>query len=124
MRRAAVALLLLLLLVPGVAWAQSLTDISINANSTGDNTIIAAVANRNIHVYRMILVVDAATVLTFKDGAGTSLTGPISMSANGAIVLDYDQGPIAWFATSTGNAFIISQSGTAQMSGKASYVLR
>lgn len=125
MRRATVALFLwLILLVPGVAAAQNLTDIIVNTSSTGDNTLVAAVPSRTIQVYRMMIVVSAATVLTFKDGAGTNLTGPMTMTAGGSVVLDYDQGPLAWFATSAGNAFIVNQTGTAQISGRVGYVLR
>lgn len=125
MRRATVALLLLaLVLAPTTGWAQALTDIIVNTNSTGDNTLVAAVPSRSIHIYRMMIVVSAATVLTFKDGAGTNLTGPMTMTAGGSVVLDYDQGPLAWFATSSGNAFVVNQTGTAQISGRVGYVLR
>ena len=125
MHRVGAALLLtLLLLFPVLAGAQALTDVAISSNSTGDITVVAAVAGKEIHVYRLVLVVDADTVLTFKDGASTNLTGAMSMLGEGSIVLDYDGAPKAWFATSSGNAFVINQTWTAQVSGKVSYVLR
>ena len=116
--------LVLLVLFPSLTWAQALTDAVVSSNSTGNITVVAAVAGKEIHVYRLLIVVDAATVLTFRDGASTNLTGAISMLANGSITLDYDGGSKAWFSTTTGNAFVINQTGTAQVSGKASYVLR
>ena len=122
--RRVLTLALLLILLPTLAWAQALTDAVINSTSTGDITIVAASAGKEIHVYRLVLVVGAATNLTFKDGASTNLTGAMNMLANGSITLDYDGGSKAWFTTTSGNAFVINQSGTAQVSGKVSYVLR
>ena len=124
MRKGWALALVLLLLLPALAWGQSLTDAVVNSNATGDITIVAAVTGQQIHVYRLVIVVGAATNLTFKDGASTNLTGAMNMLANGSITLDYDGGSKAWFTTTAGNAFVINQSGTAQISGKVSYVLR
>ena len=102
-----------------VSTSYTLTPLAISFNSTGDNVIVAAVAGKTVRVFRIFFVTSAATNITIKDGAGTSLTGAMSMGANGGFTLDL-QGE-AWFFTSVGNAFIINQSGTAQVSGAVYY---
>jgi len=101
---------------------NDLTGAVIDASSTGNNTIVAAASGKNVLVYKIFFVVSAATTVTFKDGASTNLTGAITMTAGGAFVLDIDSEP--WFTTTGGNAFVISQSGTAQISGRAYYIRR
>ena len=91
----------------------------INFSSTGDNTVISAIASTRILVDRVWLVASTATNLTFKDGASNSLSGPVPMSANGG--LTFDISGEAWFVTALANAFIINQSGTAQISGQIYY---
>lgn len=98
---------------------SNFSEISIDFSTTGDNTIVAAVANKTIRVFRFFFVCSAATSITVKDGAGTSLTGAMSMSQNGGFTLDFQWEP--WFRTSSGNALIFNQSGTAQVSGRLYY---
>lgn len=100
---------------------NDLTGAAINASSTGDNTIVAAVATKCTLVFKIFFVSSAATTVTFKDGS-TALTGAITLTAGGSFVLDLDSEP--WFIATAGNAFIISQSGTAQLSGRAYYKQR
>lgn len=99
---------------------QHLSGAVININTTGDNIIVAAVAGQGVYVYKILLVVNAAVSITFKDGAGTALTGAISLIANEAIVLTFDTRP--WFECSVGNAFIMNLSGNVQVSGRAYYL--
>lgn len=96
-----------------------LSAATIDFTSTGDNTIVAAVASQTVRVHKMFLNVSTATNITFKSGAGTSLTGAMNFPANGGIVLDFDAEP--WFLAASGAAFIINQSGTAQVSGRVYY---
>lgn len=104
--------------IPG----NDLTGIAINASSTGDNAIVSASSNKNVLVFKIFFVASAATTVTFKDGASTNLTGAITLTEGGSFVLDLDSEP--WFTTTGGNAFIIAQSGTAQLSGRAYYKQR
>lgn len=99
----------------------SFTPLAISFSNTGDNTVVAAVAGKSVRVFRIFFVCSAATNVTIKDGAGTNLTGAMSMGANGGFTLDYMDGSEPWFFTSSGNAFIINQSGTAQISGTVFY---
>jgi len=101
---------------------NDLTGAAINASSTGDNTIVSAVSGKNVLVFKIFFVSSAATTVTFKDGTSTNLTGAVTLAAGGSFVLDLDSEP--WFTTTAGNAFIINQSGTAQLSGRAYYKQR
>lgn len=96
----------------------ALLEAPIDFSGTGDNTLVSAVAGRSVRVYHLILVVSADTSLTFKRGS-TALTGAMAMLANGSIVLDFQEQP--WFETADGEALVLSQSGTAQVSGQVGY---
>jgi hypothetical protein len=90
----------------------------INFSASGDNVVIGAVAAKLIEVVSLYLVVGGSTNLTFKDSAGTSFSGPLPMTANGAIVLD-ETNTMLWFAT-IGN-FVINSSAAVQVSGEVYY---
>ena len=105
-----------------------LQRIPINFVTTGDNTVVAAVAGKTIQVYGLFLVVTTTAVaLTFKDGTGgTALTGPMTVSAGTPLVLglpiNADSAPL--FTTSNvANAFVIGQgAGASQVSGTCYFV--
>ena len=99
--------------------AQTLIEAAINFSGTGDNELVSAVIGQRIRVHKLFLVVSADTNLTFKDG-GSALTGAIGMKANGSVTLDIDT-RYPWFTTTAGSAFVLSQSGTAQVSGRVYY---
>ena len=80
----------------------------------------AGVQGKIIKVYRLFLVVGAATTITFEDGSNP-VSGPISLLASEAIVFDIDGSP--WFTTSSGNAFTIGNSGGVQIGGNVYYML-
>lgn len=96
----------------------ALLEVKIDFAGTGDNTVVPGVAGASVRVYHLFLVVAAATSLTFKRGT-TALTGPMAMTANGSVVLDFVTQP--WMATEDGEAFVIHQTGTAQVSGQLGY---
>ena len=95
---------------------------SINFVATGDNTVIAAVTSRYFEIYALFLIVSAATNIQFKDGASTNLTGVMNLAANNQVKLD--PFGLAWFTGSINTAFIINQSGTAQISGRIYYIAK
>lgn len=99
--------------------SATLTEAAIDFSTTGNNTVVSGVANKTVRVFRIFFVCSAATNITIKDGSDTALTGAMSMSANGGFTLDAIGE--AWFRTSAGNAFVIHQSGTAQISGRVYY---
>jgi hypothetical protein len=94
---------------------KALTSAPINFTASGDNTVIAAGGTGRVNrVYRLFLVVGAATSITFKHGA-TALSGPIPLPANGAITLDFEAEP--WFECADNEAFVINSSAGVQVSG-------
>lgn len=121
-----VALVVALALLTRLAVAQDApvppagqTELAVSFAGSGDNTVVSATALQTVKVYRLLLVCASAVAVTIKDGAGTSLTGAMTL---GALVLD--QQPIAtpWFTTASGNAFVVNLGSAVQCSGKVSYV--
>lgn len=90
--------------------------------ASGDNTVVAAVAGKAIRVRKMWLVLAGDSLLTFKDGASSSLSGAVSMLGNGSFFFPTDA-VVPHFITSTGNAFIINSSVAVQVSGMVYYEL-
>lgn len=106
--------------LPPANYGPRHTEVKLDFSGTGDTTVVAAVASKRIKVHRFFFTVDAATTVKFKDGA-TDLTGFMSFTASGANFSDASGDP--WFTTTAGNAFIINQSGTAQVSGRLYYTV-
>jgi len=98
--------------------AYDLPSIPINFSASGVNLVIAGIAGQIIRVFRMIVVVGGSTSLTFQNGS-SSLTGPIPLATNEAIVLTLDTAP--WFLMSLGNPWQINSSNAVQVSGAAYY---
>lgn len=96
-----------------------LNRIAINFSANGDNTVIPADPINRIVIHRLWLVCSAATNITFKDNLPTPAAVP--MSANGGLTFDATGEP--WFITDPNTAFIINQSGSAQISGECYYTL-
>lgn len=99
-------------------------EIAIDFSAAGDNVIVAAVPDTRVRVWQLFLLVSKDTILVFKDGS-TPLTGLMAMLAHGSVVLDFVRGSREadqpWFTTSPGAAFVINQTGTAQVSGRLYY---
>ena len=79
-----------------------LKRVAISASTLGNNTIVAAVANKRIRVYQVLLVAAGSVVVKFQDGAGgTDLTGPLTLAAN----VGFSSGwvPVGHFETTDGN---------------------
>lgn len=99
---------------------QAFKTAAITGTGTGDNTIVAAVTGRPIKVWKIFFTAAGAVNVTFKDGASTSISGAVQLTAAGSsFSLGYDGAP--WFTTSTGNAFIINESGAVALSGTVYY---
>lgn len=89
---------------------------AISTASSGDNTLVAGVANKTIRVHKIMLTLAAGTI-TFKDGASTSLSG--AMTLTGLVLEPTDDNPL--FVTSAGNGFVANLSGANQLSGTVWY---
>lgn len=90
----------------------------INASALGDNTLVAAVAGKQIHVHKIWYVV-AADVNTILKHGSTNFHPVVSMKASGSLVLDFDEHP--WFVTAAGEDFILNLSAAVQVSGMVYY---
>ena len=100
--------------------SEGLSQLKIDAASSGDNTIIPAVANTKIRVFRMWFTVRAPVDVVAKDGDSTALTGPLPLSdTTYGLFLKFSEEP--WFTTSTGNALILNLSAAIQCSGSVYY---
>ena len=100
----------------------ALSEVAVDAAALGDNILVPSVALKGVRVFKLFLVFDGATVVTFRsgDGDGVALSGPISMLAGGSIVLDFDGYP--WFTSTAGLAFIIHLQTAVQVSGRVYYL--
>lgn len=96
-----------------------LASVSVSVAASGDNTLVAGAGGQTVRVFKLMLVVGAAVNIRFKDGAGTNLTGIMTMTASGAVVLDFDSEP--WFVTALGNGFVLNLSAAVQVSGRVYY---
>lgn len=93
----------------------------INANTSGDNTLLAAVTGKRIRVLAVNIICTTAGDVRFESGAsGTALTGQYPVAANGGFVLPYS--PVGWFQTASATLLNLELSGTLDCNGSFVYV--
>lgn len=110
--------------IPLSAQSYGTQAATISFSTTGSNTVIAATTGKAVRISWMWLCVSAASNITIVEVRPSTNSGAVPMAANGCMTLP--SSPINGFPlaiTSVGNAFIISQSGTAQVSGAVYYDL-
>lgn len=90
----------------------------INFNASGDTILIPSSSNQRVNIYSVWLIVEGATVLTFKDDL-IALSGPISLSAHQELMLPLRGEP--WFTTDIETSFIVNSSNAVQIGGILSY---
>jgi hypothetical protein len=83
------------------------------------SSLISAPASGPINVYGLFFTVDAATNVTFKAGS-TALSGTIDF-ANAGTSMTLQQSDEPYFYVAPGSAFVINQSGTANVKGTVFY---
>lgn len=99
---------------------------AIAAASSGDNTLVAAVASKQIRVLALMGVAAGAVSLYFTSGAGGTVifggsTNKIAVAANGGFVLPFN--PLGWFQNSSVNqALVLNLSAAVAFSGGMLYV--
>lgn len=92
----------------------------IDAATSGENTLIAAVVSKKIRVHSLYLVASAAVTVRFEDGAaGTALSGQMQLGANGGFVLPFN--PYGWFETSSNTLLNLELSGAISCDGGIQY---
>lgn len=99
--------------------AQGLLAAKIDAASSGNNTLVAAVASERVFVYRMFFLAVGAVDVEIRDGTTTEMTGPMALNQTVGIWMDYSDEP--WFITTAGNALVMNLSAAVQVSGRVYY---
>ena len=97
-----------------------LNNAVINFATVADQTVVSAVAGKQIKVYALNMTPGGTTTVTPKDGA-TALTGAITIVAGIPFILNASANGDPWFVTSSGNAFVINNSVAVQVSGSCRY---
>jgi hypothetical protein len=100
---------------PALVTTAELLSAAVNVSSSGNNTLIAGSNGLKLRVYRAALVFTSAVSATFQDGDSTALTGPMSLTADASITLDFESQP--WFTASAGNDFVLNLSGPCNVAG-------
>lgn len=94
---------------------------AIDAATSGNNTIVAAVTGKKIRVLSAFVVAAGAVTARFESGAdGTALTGQMSLAANGGFVLPFN--PVGHFETAAGVLLNLELSGAVSVDGSVTYV--
>ena len=93
----------------------------IDAASSGDNTLVAAVEGKKIRVMAVFLKAAGAVVARFESAAGgTALTGQMTIAANGDVTLPFN--PEGWFETVAGELLNLELGGAVSVDGCLTYV--
>ena len=89
---------------------------------SGDNELVAAVADKCIQVLSMEFTTAGAVTIRFESGAGgTALCGVQSIAANGDKTLPHN--PLGWYCTARGESLNMELGGAVQVSGSLIYEL-
>lgn len=94
---------------------------SISASSSGDNTLVSAVAGKKIRVVDIFFVCAAAVTVRLEDGAGGSaLTGQMEFAANSGMGPPFN--PLGHFETSSNTLLNMELSAAVWVAGYLQYV--
>lgn len=93
----------------------------IDAASSGDNTLVSAVASKKIRVLSLYLVAAGTVTVRFEDGAsGTAKSGQMNLVANTGFVLPFN--PIGWFETTANTLLNLELSAAISVDGGLTYI--
>jgi hypothetical protein len=93
----------------------------IDAATSGDNTILAAVASKKIRVLSLFLIAAGTTTVRFESGAGgTALTGQMNLTAQSGFTLPFN--PIGWFETASNTLLNLELNAAVSVDGCLTYV--
>ena len=102
--------------------SEYLSSVLIDTALDGDINPVALLADKRVRVYRILLNVHAAQLVTIKDSDNNVLLPQLSMGAQGGLLLDFDGHP--WLQTPLAKGLRISLANAAQTSGKIWYTQR
>ena len=98
---------------------------NIAAASSGDNTIVSAVASNKIRVVSCFMISGDDVDAYFVDGNNTAICGDgtngLDLTANSGFVLDFN--PVGWFETASGQSLDINLGGAIRVAGCLTYIL-
>lgn len=93
----------------------------IDAASSGDNTLLAAVTGKKIRVTALYLVSAGTVNVRFESGAGgTALSGQMNLVANTGFVLPFN--PTGWFETASATLLNLELSAAVSVDGGFQYI--
>lgn len=94
---------------------------AIDAATSGDNTLVAAVTSKKIRVLSLFLVAAGTVNVRFESGAGgTALTGQMNLVANTGFALPYN--PAGWFETASNTLLNMELSAAISCDGCLTYI--
>jgi|TARA_R100001086_G_scaffold160429_1_gene86209 hypothetical protein len=95
---------------------------AIDAATSGNNTLVAAVSGKKIRVLALFATMTGSAVtIRFEDGAGgTALTGQMGPTSGQTIVLPFN--PVGWFETSAATLLNMELSGAQSVDGVLVYI--
>lgn len=89
--------------------------------TSGNNTLVAAVAGKKIRVLAVGMIAAGAVLARFESAAdGTALSGQMNLAANGQFTLPYNPG--GWFETVAGQLLNLELGGAVSVDGCLTYV--
>jgi hypothetical protein len=105
------------------ASGKTIKRAAISAATSGNNTLVAAVADKKIKVLSVLLVAVTAVTVRFESGAdGTALTGVMSLGATAGFVLPPPSDPnMYWFESGVNTLLNLELGGAVQVSGVITY---
>ena len=92
----------------------------VDVNSSGNNTLVAAVSGKRILVLQCVLIAAGAVNIRFEsDTDGTALTGVMNLTTNSGFTLPFSE--IGWFKTATSMQLNLELSGGTAVAGTITY---
>lgn len=95
--------------------------VAIDASTSGDNTLVAAVPGMSIRVIAMYLISSNTNTLTFQSSTTTNLSGPMDLTSQEMITLPPSE--YGWMQASEGELLNLNLSASNQVSGSLIYFL-
>jgi len=94
----------------------------IDAASSGNNTLVAAVTGKKIRVLAVAMTMTGTAVtIRFEDGAGgTALTGQMQPTQGQTVTLPFN--PVGWFETSAATLLNLELGGAQSVDGVLVYI--
>ena len=93
---------------------------AIAASSSGDNTVVAAVAGKKIRVLKYTIVVSGAVTAKFRSSSGIDLTGAMSLAANSGVGGAFC--PIGLLETVASDGLVLNLSSAVSVAGHLTYI--